>query len=48
MQALILAQAGTLELARQAQAEGIIDLRRAGLLKVLRGETSMGEILAGT
>jgi type IV pilus assembly protein PilB len=48
MQALILAQAGTLELGRQAQAEGIIDLRRAGLLKVLRGETSMGEILACT
>ena len=48
MQALILAQAGTLELAQQAQAEGIIDLRRAGLLKVLRGETSMGEILAST
>jgi len=46
MQSLILAQAGTLELGRQAQAEGIIDLRRAGLLKVLRGETSMGEILA--
>ncbi|ALU87561.1 ATPase PilB protein [Herbaspirillum rubrisubalbicans M1] len=48
MQSLILAQAGTLELARQAQAEGIIDLRRAGLLKVLRGETSVGEILACT
>ncbi len=48
MQSLILAQAGTLELGRQAQAEGIIDLRRAGLLKVLRGDTSMGEILACT
>ncbi len=48
MQALILAQAGTLDLGRQAQVEGIIDLRRAGLLKVLRGETSMGEILACT
>jgi len=48
MQSLILAQAGTLELGRQAHAEGIIDLRRAGLLKVLRGETSMGEILACT
>lgn len=48
MQSLILAQAGTLDLGRQAQAEGIIDLRRAGLLKVLRGETSVGEILACT
>lgn len=48
MQSLILAQAGTLELGRQAQAEGIIDLRRAGLLKVLRGDTSVGEILACT
>ncbi|WP_284076522.1 GspE/PulE family protein [Herbaspirillum aquaticum] len=48
MQSLILSQAGTLELSRQAQAEGIIDLRRAGLLKVLRGDTSMGEILACT
>ena len=48
MRSLILAQAGTLALGRQAQAEGIIDLRRAGLLKVLRGDTSMGEILACT
>ncbi len=48
MRSLILTQAGTLELGRQAQAEGIIDLRRAGLLKVLRGDTSMGEILACT
>ena len=36
------------EVYRLITAEGIIDLRRAGLLKVLRGETSMGEILAGT
>ncbi|MFJ3058029.1 GspE/PulE family protein [Herbaspirillum sp. NPDC087042] len=48
IQALILAQAATADIARQARAEGVIDLRRAGLLKVLRGETSLGEVLACT
>ncbi|KAF1036011.1 MAG: putative type II secretion system protein E [Herbaspirillum frisingense] len=48
MEALILAQASTQEIARQARSEGIADLRRAGLLKALRGETSLGEVLACT
>jgi type IV pilus assembly protein PilB len=48
MQALILAQAATTDIARQARTEGVIDLRRAGLLKVLRGDTSLGEVLACT
>ena len=48
MQALILAQAATADIARQARTEGVIDLRRAGLLKVLRGDTSLGEVLACT
>lgn len=48
MQSLIQAQAGTQDIARQARAEGVIDLRRAGLLKALRGDTSLGEVLAST
>lgn len=48
IQALILAQASTGEIARQARAEGVIDLRHAGLLKVMRGDTSLGEVLACT
>ncbi|EJN02845.1 GspE/PulE family protein [Herbaspirillum sp. YR522] len=45
---LILANASAQDLARQARGEGIIDLRRAGLLKVLRGQTSLREVLACT
>ncbi|MCA1324460.1 GspE/PulE family protein [Herbaspirillum sp. alder98] len=45
---LILASASANDLARQARSEGIIDLRRAGLQKVLQGQTSLREVLACT
>jgi len=45
---LILAHASARDLARQARSEGIIDLRRAGLQKVLQGQTSLREVLACT
>ncbi len=48
MQALILQEAGTLELERQAVREGVRSLREAGLRKVLAGETSLEEVLAAT
>jgi type IV pilus assembly protein PilB len=45
---LILTHAGAHDLARQARSEGVIDLRRAGLQKVLQGHTSLREVLACT
>ena len=48
MESLILAHGTTQDIARQARSEGIPDLRRAGLLKALRGETSLREVLAST
>ena len=48
MQELILQDASTLELDRQARLEGVRSLREAGLCKVLAGETSLDEVLAAT
>lgn len=48
MERLILAQGSTPDIARLARAEGVLDLRRAGLLKTLRGETSLREVIACT
>lgn len=48
LESLILAQAGTQDIARLARSEGIADLRHAGLMKTLRGETSLREVLACT
>jgi type IV pilus assembly protein PilB len=48
MQELILQDANGLALARQAQREGVRNLRQAGLRKVLAGETSLDEVLAAT
>ena len=48
MQELILQDASTLELDRQARLEGVRSLREAGLRKVLDGETSLDEVLAAT
>lgn len=48
MQELILQEAGTLELDRQARQEGVRNLREAGLRKVIAGETSLDEVLAAT
>ncbi|MBB5392663.1 type IV pilus assembly protein PilB [Herbaspirillum sp. SJZ130] len=48
MESLILRHGNTQDIARQARSEGIADLRRAGLMKALRGETSLREVLACT
>jgi type IV pilus assembly protein PilB len=48
MQTLVLNDAGSQELAMQAQREGVVNLRIAGLRKVLQGITSLDEVLAAT
>ena len=48
LQALILQDASSLELSRQARQEGLSSLREAGLRKVLAGVTSLDEVLAAT
>jgi type IV pilus assembly protein PilB len=48
MQNLVLRDAGSQELALQAQREGVSTLRQAGLRKVLQGITSLDEVLAAT
>ena len=45
---LILRNATNMEIAGQARNEGVLDLRRAGLLKVKSGLTSLEEVLAVT
>ncbi|UCV02948.1 type IV-A pilus assembly ATPase PilB [Dechloromonas denitrificans] len=48
MQRLIMSGANSLDLARQAKAEGVKDLRESGLLKVKQGVTSLDEVLSTT
>lgn len=48
MQRIILANGSTLDMATQAKSEGLMDLRHAGLEKVMAGETSLDEVLAAT
>jgi type IV pilus assembly protein PilB len=48
MQKLILAGGNALQIAAQADAEGVRDLRRSGLMKVMQGMTSIEEILGVT
>lgn len=48
MQRIILANGSTLDMATQAKSEGLMDLRHAGLEKVMGGETSLDEVLAAT
>ncbi len=48
MQTLILAGGNALEIAAQARAEGVSDLRRSGLVKVMQGMTSIEEVLGVT
>lgn len=48
MQRIILANGSTLDIATQAHAEGLSDLRRAGLDKVMTGDTALDEVLAAT
>jgi len=48
LQHLILKNASALDIAKQAQSEGVRDLRRSGLLKVKQGATSVDEVLGCT
>jgi type IV pilus assembly protein PilB len=48
IQRIIMANGTSLDIAAQAQAEGVRDLRRSGLLKVKQGVTSLDEVLDTT
>ena len=48
IQNIILADGNAVEIARQAEAEGVRSLRQSGLLKVRMGLTSLEEVLAVT
>jgi type IV pilus assembly protein PilB len=48
MQRMIMSGASALDLAVQAKAEGVKDLRESGLLKVKQGVTSLDEVLSTT
>jgi type IV pilus assembly protein PilB len=48
IQQIILRDGSAIEIAHQAQQEGVRSLRRTGLLKVKRGLTSIEEVLAVT
>ncbi|HMM51182.1 MAG TPA: type IV-A pilus assembly ATPase PilB [Burkholderiaceae bacterium] len=47
-QKIILAGGNALQIARQAEMEGVRDLRRSGLMKVMQGATSIEEVLGAT
>jgi type IV pilus assembly protein PilB len=48
MQRIILSQGTAVDIATQAQKEGVRDLRQAGLSKVRLGITSLEEVLSAT
>ena len=48
LQDLIVQEADSLRLERQARQDGMHSLREAGLRKVLAGDTSLEEVLAAT
>ena len=48
IEALILAHGNAMEIAAQAEAEGVNSLRRSGLMKVRQGMTSLEEVLGCT
>jgi type IV pilus assembly protein PilB len=48
IQRIIMASGTSLDIAAQAQAEGVRNLRESGLLKVKQGVTSLDEVLATT
>lgn len=48
MQSIILANGSSLDIERQARAEGVLTLRESGLLKVKEGVTSIEEVLSVT
>jgi type IV pilus assembly protein PilB len=48
IQKIIMADGNSLEIAEQAQRDGVRDLRQSGLLKVKQGMTSLDEVLSCT
>jgi type IV pilus assembly protein PilB len=48
MQRLILAEGTAMDIAEQAQKEGVRDLRLSGLVKVRNGQTTLEEVIAVT
>jgi type IV pilus assembly protein PilB len=48
IQRMILEGGNAMQIASQAQREGVRDLRRSGLLKVMQGVTSLEEVLGAT
>ncbi|MGA2550782.1 MAG: type IV-A pilus assembly ATPase PilB [Burkholderiaceae bacterium] len=48
MQRIILEGGNAIEIAEQAKREGVADLRRSGLVKVMQGATSLEEVVAVT
>jgi type IV pilus assembly protein PilB len=48
IQRIIMTNGTSLDIAEQAHREGVNDLRRSGLLKVMQGATSLDEILGST
>jgi type IV pilus assembly protein PilB len=48
MQRIILAEGTSMDIASQAQKEGVRDLRQAGLLKVRGGMTTLEEVISVT
>ena len=45
---IIMSQGNAIDIADQAQKEGVNDLRRSGILKVMQGLTSVAEVEACT
>jgi type IV pilus assembly protein PilB len=48
MQRIIMNNGNSMDVAAQAELEGVSDLRRSGLRKVKAGITSLSEVLATT
>ena len=48
IQRIILSEGNAMDIARQAQNEGVRDLRGAGLVKVKSGVTTLEEIISAT
>jgi type IV pilus assembly protein PilB len=48
IQRIILTQGTAMDIAKQAQREGVRDLRQSGLIKVKAGVTTLEEVIAVT
>jgi type IV pilus assembly protein PilB len=48
LQRLILAEGTVIDIAEQAQREGVRDLRQSGLIKVRAGVTTLEEVISVT